>query len=658
MDRRTFLKSIGITGTVAALPGCVTVPRIENPLGLIELPAGIDFGDLVGSSGSMRSNATEAERIFAAAESPSGTLKSELLTKAQRHVAEAAPSMWTAGKSMANRPPRPQTLVDMAEAVLPAVRSIVEYQVHITKAHARQRAPKQELMPSVSRNGVITLPPGSRIRYTQRGLCLDPSKSSPRKGDKFQLSTTSTLYGKEFAPLVEALSTYSRNHPAQRRNVQQIIWTIAGLKRDNGALYRTLQQRHFTLIEKAYPGGGSLIKRHGDAVNARRRLNGSTQAPVKTGNALADQLLSLAAPKLNGEIDRVNRQIRQATRRVNQATEPVRDVIDIANSITMNGRTFDLSALAHSSQRDGNRMIDDMLNELARQPIAKPIPDDNSHYTLLAPSVAARVVGTDVLSAQIEVVNASDTPYEFRPERYYMTTTRNTQPMMLAPPRASEIERVAGTWDGFIDDLREDADVRAMVEELAQDLFRTTIDLLGLKHMPDWLRRRHLNGVFDSLKGVKWWSRFLKTIPLVGNVMAGYEVITGRDVLFDKELSTAERVLSGLSMVPGMNSLLAVSGIAVDMTRKVAPHAAIAISRATHALGSNAAVKAADRLLELTTMPREFLDVVSGNDEFVAAAELGGSHLKAYLDAQDAAYRRIYAETEHNIHSLMLRYSN
>ncbi|MGE3342285.1 MAG: pre-toxin TG domain-containing protein [Vicinamibacterales bacterium] len=178
-------------------------------------------------------------------------------------------------------------------------------------------------------------------------------------------------------------------------------------------------------------------------------------------------------------------------------------------------------------------------------------------YTMLAPGIAARGVGTDRLQGHYQIVNATLEPFQFRAAEY------------VAVPAVRK-QAVSGTTSVKSPVIAEPALERpALPAEAKRQVDEVVAELERFIQGPEFDQR--LNWLAEPARSASVMGRalaalrnvdqrhpvkaYVSAIPVLGNLMALYEAVTGQDWLHDRTLSGAERAIAALSIAPGEGAL-------------------------------------------------------------------------------------------------------
>lgn len=254
----------------------------------------------------------------------------------------------------------------------------------------------------------LNVPPGTMRTFTVSAYCMDSGLPSPKNGETFQLQPASNLIPHELQPLIKAMMSKPRSHA---RDTQSLVWTLRNAYSVGKPI--TLTQDAERRLETSYPGASKSIADY-------NRKSGN----IKLARGVLDALLPGA-----------------------------RDLVNQVEKI------------------DPRRLIADTevrLAELERLPVAGKI-DPIAAYTTIAPGIAARTTSPKGghSSAQIEIVNTTNSSYTFSPSDWVATSPRKTQNLALQVP-----ERVANSDYQLRDAVTQDA-----VDEMYLKIVSTYLDL-------------------------------------------------------------------------------------------------------------------------------------------------------------------------------------
>ena len=623
MLRRRFLTGIGATAGALSLKGCVTVPQMNDAMGMLN-GLGI-MGDPNSRvfDGAAQQRAREAQALMNSEPWHRSMNAQQWLAQARSFASHAGQDLKAASLPLNEAAATPEVIMAMAESQKPLFRSIEGYQSRMIDDYYTRNPSRlaQHIQPVFNADGSVLIQPGTRITFTQKSYCLDKRLPAPRRGDKFRVMPIGSLYAEPLQPLVANLSRYAAENPNDFGRMQHILWALRDMDSCNDGFFQTLQPHHYELINRAMPNGVDVLRQAHQQICAN---------PI---SMITRSLTQQLAPELNSIQSQLNNALR----------------LDLGTQV------FDLSRLMNADPRSADSMISAILDELGSMPVNQPIPEDNSDFSFLAPNVPIRAVGTDTLTARYEIENHTNTPFLFVPTNYAVFTTRETQRMPILPPSANTTTTASRNL-GFIGGNQRISDeqwkiygidIDALTRELGYDLVRSIGDIATFHYIPRWINQNpdRIDALRNGLRGAT--RRLARTLPIVGNVISGYEVITGRDILLGHELNTFERVLAGVAVVPGLNAVVSSIGLASDGITKVAPRVGASLGNAARRLGDNATAIRLDEAFAGTIYSREIVRAIGGNDELEALAD------RTLAARQDTAYQRIFRQTESDLARLV-----
>ncbi|GEM_PF-2163323 len=178
-------------------------------------------------------------------------------------------------------------------------------------------------------------------------------------------------------------------------------------------------------------------------------------------------------------------------------------------------------------------------------------------YIMLAPGVAARGIGTSMLIGNYQVVNATIDPFVFGATDYVAVPAVRKQGVSGTTQVGSPAYAEPALDQPFVpaDSLNRLRDLNADLEAyVRQPVFKGQLNWIGQPLRAGLITDRALAKLrqYDDEYPVK---AAISAMPVLGNLMALYEAATGRDWLYDTELSAADRALAALSTMPGENTL-------------------------------------------------------------------------------------------------------
>jgi len=207
--------------------------------------------------------------------------------------------------------------------------------------------------------------------------------------------------------------------------------------------------------------------------------------------------------------------------------------------------------------------INQLMDSLVRQ--GRLMADGRGvGHTLLAPGVAARGVGVDRLAGHYQIVNATNQPFVFHAAEYVAVPASRKQ----AVSGTTTVINPAYAEPGFNGRLNP-ASAFERIKEVAGEMLDFIKNPVFAGQL-DWLKHP-LRGELVVDRGVDRLrslderypvKALASATPVVGNLLAMFEASTGRDWLYDRNLTNAERAIAALSILPGEGSLkLALSAL-------------------------------------------------------------------------------------------------
>ena len=386
-------------------------------------------------------------------------------------------------------------------------------------AYMRSLAKKGAPQKLSIKGSTLSIPPGKWVQFDQRGYCMDPSLPAPTQGDALFLEQISKRIPEPLAPLYRALGNYRGANDSTK---QRLTWALMGAGTKSPYI-TNIDHESLLHFERALPGGAKILT---DYHNQQATLNALLRVALKTGGL--DQYIS-------------------------------------ADELT-NPSSRDAAADRHLEQL--------IANGQAMGSVGK-----GTGYQMLAPDVASSVTGAGPLTLRVTIINASEDVFEFNAVDWFakpvarkqsVSTNDNFQNVKegSAPvarpsdngssrtqPDAADLKNVS---DSTLNQMGGDGLAKAMLKEMskysvgkafgeapaATSIAQRGADFVAQKvGLPPGARKVALSAVSDVLTAV----------PLVGNLLSGYEAISGRDWLTGERLSLQERALAAVGTVPGAN---------------------------------------------------------------------------------------------------------
>lgn len=365
------------------------------------------------------------------------------------------------------------------------------------KKNGRPAAPSRPQSAKATVNGtVITVPPRSKVQFTQRGYCLDASLPAPGKGEKFILRPMNKLMPQELAPLYSGLNDLGKRDRRVQRSMQYLVWALreAGTR---GKHATAISRNHLDMMAQAYPNGDQIFMQY------------HQQKLAENSNPLGDLVRNLVKVKVDGKTYNLGDLYRMA-----EANDPAR------------------------TQELADRTMEDVLN----RPIAGDIPADDSDYSMVAPGVAAHTVGRSQLTPTITLANATDQPFDFDTKNYFAETQRQAQRVGLGAPE--NVTSDANPYQSIHDDL----------EQFSLDMQRALRDML-LENIHRIVQHALLNPMNSRFVGSA-----LNAAPVIGNLLQLHNLVTGRDWMTGEPLGCVAQALAAVGTIPGAGVFMGAAG--------------------------------------------------------------------------------------------------
>ncbi len=399
----------------------------------------------------------------------------------------------------------------LAPAMAQVVRIILEESAQKDKALEAPVTPPSRGTPKITyQNNTFRIPPQSALSFVQKGYCMDPSLPAPSKDDAYEVWHVSERVPQKLIPLYQAVGRWAAK-PENKGSAQSITWAIMGAGTESGWA-KNVSQKALQQMNEAMPGGAQLfLQYHKEQMLA---------------NAIAKIIIKKAG--LEPYIDPRALQDNYARDRV--AQQHMQDLIAQGQSI---------------------------------QGIK------GSGYNMLAPNVAVRASGANTLSPRIQVINATQEPFDYEVLEWFAqpvypkqgaSTTLDISDTMAAPaPVAGQSAQTDPEAHKFLSDFLKDA------------------SKFGLETLPDHFSKHTLGAANAVSKGVRYAIRnagltkdarrtliqgaasLISATPVVGNLLSGYEFLSGRDWFTGEPLTKMERAGALLGTIPGAQALKAVA---------------------------------------------------------------------------------------------------
>lgn len=351
----------------------------------------------------------------------------------------------------------------------------------------------------------ILIHPGQSITFQERGFCLDPKLPAPGKGELLRLVPTSTAMDTKILPVYEAVlkqaARKDRTGEMYREHMQRMVWMFRTVGEESPYITYA-NDKAKQLINQAYPNGWKTLEQH----------HQSQQVMNKAISALKSELgKSLKLP-------------------LNLKPE---DLLD---------------------DRLGNRIIEEQLRQLMNTPVKGEIRE-GSQYSLLAPGVAAEVVGSGPLTAHFRITNLSGKPFVYSPTAWSAQSTRRSQRVAFSGnirnlQRQNAVDPAGDDWQRqFNAQAREDWSKFGMEKFLA-------------------LTNSDIGRLIGSAKA-PGFKLLLDSVPFLGNTLSLYEAVSGKDWMTGEELDGVDLGLAILGTIPGIATLSRMGSAATGTVKAV-----------------------------------------------------------------------------------------
>lgn len=335
----------------------------------------------------------------------------------------------------------------------------------------------------------VNLSPNSYFVFTEKGHCMDQGLPAPGRGELMRMVPTADLIPPELQGLWRGVmlkvSKPGPDYEAYRWRIQQIIWMIRSAGTESTWAGIEPDQELKRLLNGAYPNGYKVWWDY------QRNTLDEARSKAATANMFTRFL---------GMGDKYS-----------------------ANDFT-NGN-------------HGQRIVDASMQRSMSTPVTGQIVP-GSEFSLIAPGVAARTVGTDQLEARIEILNVSGKPFIYEPSAWAAETQRRAQRVAFGGNMQGA---KMANLKPYSDQQRNDAD-----KEIAGAFF-------------DDMKKKQAERLAEFGPAAKVFRTLFKAgadfMPVVGNALALYEATTGRDWMTGEELAPINRALAMAGTIPGANVL-------------------------------------------------------------------------------------------------------
>lgn len=406
---------------------------------------------------------------------------------------------------------------DLVRHMLPMLRMYFDINaVNPAELKKKLRNAKNRGRVNVAPDGTITLPPGFMVTVNQKGYCMDSGLPAPGKDEKLSLTSAGKLIPPPLLPLYKAIMQKAYRDEPYRNSMQTIVWTLRSAGNPTG-MAANVDRKTLQLMEDALPGGAQQF------------------ADYHNGQIMQAQLLDKLGKKIA---------IKTGGKKVNPF-----DLIDPKKSEQAMADLFK----SHTAAMN--------------QPVTGAVPQDNRDYQMISPTVATFSVGTSTLTPRILLANAGNAPVNIDLTDYVMQPARRAQRIAMYPSRPDGVLARAYPMDVLPEDITLWEKLKKKIDDgvlydaarfLATKAFKSVAQ-------PGKVRDAFL-GVFRNSPAA---AKLVEAMPIVGNLLAFYEAVSGKSWVNGRDLNTWERVASALGTIPGSNGLKATfKDKAIDYAQK------------------------------------------------------------------------------------------
>ncbi len=529
MNRRIFLKSVGAL-SLSPLSGCLTLRPEQRPL--FE-DTGIAAAGQVLRSLSPTARDAHRKRLGYEVNEEAWAAYSELYAQIQQALntarfgeAPRLPPLRIHGQGVSADAAQdvsallseinalPETLSDEQMAELwPRIKPYVLAAASANQAGGSGSGVTKREPVVLTDSHEILLQPGQTAIIRMKGACADKVLPAFIYQDLLTLRPTKDFIGRDrYGAAQMALLKYAAENPQAipYHDLQFMLWGLQGKEANGSPYYLEALMRRRDLLDKldaASPGTSATLR--GDI-----QMSGALQA-------LANALRSKLPPE--------------------------------AQRLLGDSRIVDLLA----NPQESSRFIQQEIERMA----GVPAPRDNgveilpkAAYSTLAPGVWAHAIGGGSLIANVTMTNTSGMDFVFRPYEYTAETKSNKQRGLFTTFSYAKIY-THPVWQAV-----ETAEAIASTIRLGKALAKKGLGLPGYRPgHPVYDRHakvverlhRALLPVFSGPVA----REIAGILPVIGNIKAAFD-------LFDPEASASDRILAAFGLIPGIGSLVKITGSA------------------------------------------------------------------------------------------------
>lgn len=556
LTRRRFLQGLGITSSAVVLTGCKTLPSMDGIGGHVR-------GMVSQATGRSRNTEANARQNGLKPWSPDDQQRADRAQYVIDHIKRHGTMPWIASESAF--PDRLEEVEQVRSRIMRHAKAAGDLPLnpHITYAMQTTPVAVQGVLQEAGnipkgrrpevKNGMIAVPPGTRVRARFKGACLDDELPAPSRGESLTVRHSNEYIHPDLQGVYQGVNRLRGQGAMSYADYQQIIWAIRNVGADENAYLDNLNARQHRLLERAAPRGASQL--------------------VSTHTRESHDLLGDASKALMGELSK-------------------------RFQININGES--LSAGQLFQQGGPEQAVSTLLEGVLSREAPGAVPKrDESSFTVLADTVAIEAHAADRLDPEITMTNAGNDTFYFNPSEYVLESRRETQRVSI--PQAGPGSEFDVPFD--IIPIVPNEGVNALTQRFLDDLYLFTVDTT-LRSARDWaatagrirtrvgalwapvMDRISLAGeafrhLASSAAGRRAARATLDTMPLIGNAFSLFEAIAGYHILErDNPSSMPERGLALIGVIPGANAARSLARnvmtsrharkFAKDLTRKTA----------------------------------------------------------------------------------------
>lgn len=351
-------------------------------------------------------------------------------------------------------------------------------------------------------NKEISIPQGATLAYTQKGYCMNKSLPAPVAGDALELRLLTSGLDADLVPIMKALGEWSAKTSSNASKTQMLTWGLMDVGTDRGSWIPDMNQEMRHLYDDVLPGASNQMIAN------------------QNGYALTKKALGFVLEKT-----KLNRYI-----------------------------STDMLLKSTQDHNASNQLLEDLIRRGHLDNSGKGIG-----YSTIAENIHARASGSGVLTARIEVFNDGLSDFKYMPSNYNAYPLAKKQPIspttLITDLVLSNHELLSPEDKQKLIGIGIKA-TRMLVDELKDKVYDKLTDGLS-KKTP------------GAIRAIKKWTGSpvlgnalrlaIGASPIVGNMLSAYEFISGNDWVTKEKLGHTKRLIAGLGIIPGANTLRAVA---------------------------------------------------------------------------------------------------